>query len=66
LEGERQASIHAGNGRARYGIDPVIFLATGNEIWFWHSRLYPPRKVSGFFTTVAIGDIHYGLCAGNT
>jgi len=30
-------------------VDPFIFLANGGEIWFWHRRLYPPRKVSGFF-----------------
>ena len=27
-----------------------MFLANGDEIWFWHRNLYPPRKVSGFFT----------------
>jgi type I restriction enzyme R subunit len=28
----------------------TVFLANGDEIWFWHRNLYPPRKVSGFFT----------------
>jgi len=47
LEGERQASDYADAIRAAYGVDPFIFLANGDEIWFWHRRLYPPRKVSG-------------------
>ncbi len=49
LEGERQASDYADAIRAEYGVDPFIFLANGDEIWFWHRSLYPPRKVSGFF-----------------
>lgn len=50
LEGERQASDYADRLREKHGIDPFIFLANGNEIWFWHRRLYPPRRVSAFFT----------------
>lgn len=50
LEGERQAADYADALRAKNGTDPFVFLANGDEIWFWHRRLYPPRKVSGFFT----------------
>jgi type I restriction enzyme R subunit len=50
LEGERQASDYADALRAKHGTDPFVFLANGDEIWFWHRNLYPPRKVSGFFT----------------
>jgi hypothetical protein len=50
LEGERQAADYADALRAKTGSDPFVFLANGDEIWFWHRRLYPPRKVSGFFT----------------
>ncbi|GFE60793.1 DEAD/DEAH box helicase family protein [Geobacter sp. AOG2] len=50
LEGERQAADYADTLRAKHGTDPFVFLANGNEIWFWHRNLYPPRKVSGFFT----------------
>lgn len=50
LVGERQASDYADRIRTLYDIDPFIFLANGNEVWFWHRRLYPPRPVSGFFT----------------
>jgi len=49
LEGERQAADYADALRARHGTDPFVFLANGYEIWFWHRKLYPPRKVSGFF-----------------
>jgi type I restriction enzyme, R subunit len=50
LEGERQAADYADALRAKHGAEPFVFLANGNEIWFWHRKLYPPRKVSGFFT----------------
>jgi type I restriction enzyme R subunit len=50
LEGERQAGDYADRIKAIHGVDPFIFLANGDEIWFWHRRLHPPRKVSGFFT----------------
>ncbi|MFL6520025.1 MAG: DEAD/DEAH box helicase family protein [Chthoniobacterales bacterium] len=50
LEGERQAADYADALRAKHGSDPFVFLANGDEIWFWHRKLYPPRKVSGFFT----------------
>lgn len=50
LEGERQAADYADVLRAKHGADPFVFLANGDEIWFWHRNLYPPRKVSGFFT----------------
>ena len=49
LEGERQAADYAEAIRAKVGIDPFVFLANGDEIWFWHRNLYPPRKVAGFF-----------------
>ncbi len=50
LEGERQAADYADSIRAKQCVDPFVFLANGDEIWFWHRKLYPPRKVSGFFT----------------
>ena len=50
LEGERQAADYADAILAKTGIDPFIFLANGDEIWFWHRGMGPPRKVSGFFT----------------
>jgi type I restriction enzyme R subunit len=50
LEGERQAADYADALRTKHGTEPFVFLANGDEIWFWHRALYPPRKVSGFFT----------------
>lgn len=50
LAGERQAADYADAVFAEHGIKPFVFLANGDEIWFWHRDLYPPRKVSGFFT----------------
>ena len=50
LEGERQAADYADRIEKIYGISPFIFLANGKEILFWHRGLYPPRKVSGFFS----------------
>lgn len=50
LEGERQAADYADALRRIHHIDPFVFLANGDEIWFWHRKLSPPRKVSGFFT----------------
>lgn len=50
LEGERQAADYADTILANTGVDPFIFLANGDEIWFWHRGMGPPRKVSGFFT----------------
>src|SRR4051812_27400753 len=44
LEGERQAADYADAIRGKHGIDPFVFLANGDEIWFWHRKLYPPRK----------------------
>ena len=50
LEGERQAADYADALSNQYGSAPFIFLANGDEILFWHRKLYPPRKVAGFFT----------------
>ena len=49
LEGERQAADYADALCAKHGTAPFVFLANGDEIWFWHRHHYPPRKVSGFF-----------------
>ncbi|QDV21272.1 type I restriction enzyme EcoKI subunit R [Gimesia panareensis] len=49
LEGERQAADYADRILQQRGVDPFIFLANGNEIWFHDRSLYPVRKVSGFF-----------------
>src|SRR6185369_7072658 len=50
LEGERQAADYAETLGAMHSTNPFVFLANGDEIWFWHRSRYPPRKVSGFFS----------------
>ncbi|NEX22946.1 hypothetical protein G3480_22035 [Thiorhodococcus mannitoliphagus] len=42
LEGERQASDYADDIRAEHGVAPFIFLANGDEIWFWHRQHHLP------------------------
>jgi len=49
LAGERQAADYADAIFAKCGTKPFVFLANGDEIWFRHRDLYPPRRVSGFF-----------------
>ncbi len=49
LEGERQAADYADTIFGKTGVDPFIFLANGDEIWFWQRQMGPARKVSGFF-----------------
>lgn len=39
LAGERQAADYADAIRAKHGADPFVFLANGDEIWFWHRNL---------------------------
>jgi len=59
LVGKRQASDYADRILARYGIDPFIFLANGQEIWFWDRTGYPLRQVSGFFTPNDLARLHF-------
>lgn len=49
LEAQRQAADYADYIQRDCDVDPFIFLANGDEILFWHRKLYPPRPVSGFF-----------------
>jgi type I restriction enzyme R subunit len=50
IEAERQAADYANAIQAKQGTDPFIFLANGDEVWLWHRKSGPARKVSGFFT----------------
>jgi type I restriction enzyme, R subunit len=50
LAGERQAADYADRILQQRNVDPFIFLANGNEIWFHDRSRDPVRKVSGFFT----------------
>lgn len=56
LEGKAQAAGYANSIRARYGVEPFIFLANGPEIYFWDRQddsgelRYGERRIAGFFT----------------
>lgn len=50
LVGQGQAAEYADRIRSQYGVEPFIFLANGNEIWYWDRERYPPRQITGFFT----------------
>jgi type I restriction enzyme R subunit len=49
--GQYQAADYAGAIEARFGKRPFIFLANGDEIFFW-DEISNPRPVAGFFTQV--------------
>jgi type I restriction enzyme R subunit len=59
MEGERQASDYADRILQQDGVDPFIFLANGNEIFFHDRSLYPVRRVSGFFTLDDLERLHF-------
>lgn len=48
LAGKRQAADYADRIASKFGVDPFVFLANGQEILFWDRDRYPPRPVSGF------------------
>jgi type I restriction enzyme R subunit len=50
LAGKRQASDYADTIKAKFGLNPFVFLTNGKEIQFWDRDRYPPRKIAGFYT----------------
>lgn len=50
LAGKRQADEYADALRAKFGVEPFVFLTNGREIQFWDRERYPPRRVAGFHT----------------
>lgn len=51
LAGKKQAEEYAKAIQAQDGVLPFVFLANGNEIWFW-DLVDNPRLVAGFFPQV--------------
>ena len=47
--GQQQANGYAENIKAKFGIEPFIFLTNGEDIYFIDSGRYPARLVYGFF-----------------
>ncbi len=46
----QQALIYAENIEQNQSFRPLVFLANGNEIWFWDTEEETPRAVAGFFS----------------
>lgn len=59
LAGQRQAADYADLIQAKYGVTPFIFLSNGLETWFWNRDLYPPHRVSGFFTQQDLENLRF-------
>lgn len=49
-KGQHQAKLYADCLENRFGRRPIIFYTNGYDTWIWDDKLYPPRKVSGFYT----------------
>jgi type I restriction enzyme R subunit len=45
-----QARMYAVRIEQNQSFRPFVFLANGNEIWFWDTESETPRNVSGFFS----------------
>jgi len=50
VAGIQQAEDYADGIKKETGIEPLIFLTNGYEIWFWNRQRYAPAMVHGFFT----------------
>jgi type I restriction enzyme R subunit len=46
----QQALIYAERVERNQSFRPFVFLANGNEIWFWDTEEETPREVAGFFS----------------
>jgi type I restriction enzyme R subunit len=49
-KGQHQTKLYADCLENRFGRRPIIFYTNGYDTWIWDDKLYPPRKVSGFYT----------------
>ncbi|MDH6343798.1 type I restriction enzyme R subunit [Parabacteroides sp. PFB2-12] len=49
-KGQHQAKLYADCLENRFGRRPVIFYTNGYDTWMWDDKLYPPRRVSGFYS----------------
>ena len=46
----RQAELYVERIEQNQSFRPFVFLANGNEIWFWNTEEETPREVAGFFS----------------
>lgn len=56
--GQQQAKLYADCLEASTGQRPVIFYTNGFETWLWDDTLYPPRRVSGFYSPDDLKWLH--------
>ena len=49
-KGQHQAKLYADCLENRFGRRPIIFYSNGYDTWIWDDCMYPPRKVSGFYS----------------
>lgn len=50
LVGQRQAEEYARHAQAQYGVEPFLFLANGDTIWFRDREPFPFRSIQQFLT----------------
>jgi len=50
IAGKKQAEDYADGIKKETGVEPLIFLTNGYEIWFWNRKRYPLYMVHGFFS----------------
>jgi type I restriction enzyme R subunit len=48
--GQQQAVLYADCLEKEFGQKPVIFYTNGFETYLWDDNLYPPRRVSGYYS----------------
>ena len=52
--GQQQAKLYADCLEAKFGQRPIIFYTNGYEHWLWDDKMYPPRRVAGFYKKVEL------------
>lgn len=50
----KQATDYATRIEQNQSFRPFVFLANGNEIWFWETEEETPREVAGFFSRATL------------
>jgi type I restriction enzyme, R subunit len=49
-----QAKLYAVRIQQDQSFRPFVFLANGNEIWFWDTEDQTPREITGFFSSSSL------------
>ena len=59
IEGKQQAEDYADAIKTQFGIEPLIFMTSGYETWFWNRVSHAPSMVHGFFSQSDLERIRY-------